>query len=90
MPAVTIDAVVSGVIGFTVVWCCLNADTPAIAIPPPQNAKAKATIEAPGKGNEAAEKTVDAAHITTANTTASATGGTLSSNTRMGLKTRPD
>ncbi len=83
MPAVTIDAVVSGFIGFTVVWCFLKADTPEAAIPPPQNAKAKATIEAPGKGNEADEKMIDAVHMTTANTTASATGGALSSNTRM-------
>jgi hypothetical protein len=81
MPAVTIVAVVSGFIGFTVVSCRLKANTPATAIPLPINASAKAMIDAPGKGKEAAEKTVEAAHMATANTTTSAAGGTLSSNT---------
>ena len=41
---------------------------------------AKASIEVPGKENEATEKMVDEAHMTTANIKESATGGILSSN----------
>lgn len=70
--------------------CRLKADKPATAIPPPIKAKAKPTIEAPGKGSEATEQAVETTHMTTANTTASATGGALSSNACIEQEMQPN